>query len=218
MQIAAGPGQKCLLARFAVWWERKRGREKEPDPGGSGFQLRVFSGWQTRRGWLAVAHSKFGSSAGAPHGNETFAAHRKLPLAGKKANVFDRLLISARAVPSLSLHRSLRALPRQGFHRFFFPPFHVENLARIRIYIYHYHHHLAAAISRAIIGFRGERNLARSERERERDLFTPIFCQRFPPSDHGYVRVTYIRRQKSICANESSRNDVEKRWNVFLEK
>lgn len=30
---------------------------------------------------LAVAHSKFGSSAGAPHGNETFAAHRKLPLA-----------------------------------------------------------------------------------------------------------------------------------------
>lgn len=49
------------------------------------------------------------------------------------------------------------------------------------------------------------------QRERERDLFTPIFCQRFPPSDHGYVRVTYIRRQKSICANESSRNDVEKR-------
>lgn len=81
----------------------------------------------------------------------------------------------------------------------------------VYIYIYHYHHHLAAAISRAIIGFRGERNLARSERERERDLFTPIFCQRFPPSDHGYVRATYIRRQKSICANESSRNDVEKR-------
>lgn len=49
------------------------------------------------------------------------------------------------------------------------------------------------------------------QRERERDLFTPIFCQRFPPSDHGYVRATYIRRQKSICANESSRNDVEKR-------
>lgn len=49
------------------------------------------------------------------------------------------------------------------------------------------------------------------QRERERDLFTPMFCQRFPPSDHGYVRATYIRRQKSICANESSRNDVEKR-------
>lgn len=40
------------------------------------------------------------------------------------------------------------------------------------------------------------------QRERERDLFTPIFCQRFPPSDHGYVRATYIRRQKSICTNE----------------
>lgn len=149
---------------------RERKREKELDPGGSGFQLRVFSGWQTRRGWLAVAHSKFGSSAGAPHGNETFAAHRKLPLAGKKANVFDRLLISARAVPSLSLHRSLRALPRQGFHRFFFPPFHVENLARIRIYIYHYHHHLAAAISRAIIFAVSAISLDQRERERETSL------------------------------------------------
>lgn len=192
-----------MFAR-AICGLRERKREGEPDPGGSGFQLRVFSGWQTRRGWLAVAHSKFGSSAGAPHGNETFAAHRKLPLAGKKANVFDRLLISARAVPSLSPPQpSSLASPR-------FPSLFLLTVPRRKSctdsYIYHYHHHLAAAISRAIIGFRGERNLAEREREKES----------FPPSDRSYVRATYIHsRQKSTCANESLRNDVENRWNVF---
>lgn len=100
----------------------------------------------------------------------------------------------------LSLHRSLRALPRQGFHRFFFSPFHVENLARIRIYTITIITSRLQSLAQLLVFAVS----AISQKERERESF--------PPSDRSYVRATYIHsRQKSTCANESLRNDVENR-------
>lgn len=86
---------------------------------GSGFQLRVFSDWQTRArasvslsAW-PVAHSKFGSWAvSSSSSNETFAAHRKLPLAPHRARTqvlstvrlyISLLLLSPRTTLALSL-------------------------------------------------------------------------------------------------------------------